>query len=198
MLTTLRAWRMGLNVGKHNQSEISPNTPLWLNPDLPHFNKLTDPQVWTKYGIKLISQVVSQASLLSFSQLSSLYNLPKHYQFRYFQLMHAFAAQFPCSTCILTQSELEKTLRSSCTEKPTSRLYAHLVYVSLPPLDSLRSCWQRDIPVLDDDDWDDIRDFPFRSLVSIRDRLVQFKIVHRAYFTPHRLHLMNPAHSPEC
>lgn len=46
--------------------------------------------------------------------------------------------------------------------------------------------------------WDDVWDFPFRSLVSICDRLVQFKIVHRAYFTPHRLHVMNSDHSSEC
>lgn len=198
MHTTLRAWRIGLNIGKHKHSELSPNAPLWSNPNLPHFLKLTDPQLWTKYGIKLISQVVSQTSLLSFDQLSSMYNVPKHYQFRYFQLAHAFAAQFSHSSCTLTQSEREKTLRSGCAEKPTSRLYAHLVYVSLPPLDGLWSRWQRDIPALDNDDWDDVWDFPFRSLVSIRDRVVQFKIVHRAYFTPHRLHLMNPQHSPEC
>lgn len=36
------------------------------------------------------------------------------------------------------------------------------------------------------------------SLGSLRDRLIQFKIVHRAYFTPHRLHKMNPDSPPGC
>lgn len=145
MLTTLQAWRIGLNMEKCKQSEISPNAPLWLNPSLPHIYKLLDPYAWTKHGIKLISHIVSQASLLPFSHLSSIYNLPKYHQFHYFQLSHAFAAQFPHSSCILVQSELEKTLRSGCAEKPTSHLYAHLIFVSLPPLD-------KDIPTLDNGD----------------------------------------------
>lgn len=198
MLTTLRAWKMGLAIEKHSQMGISPNTPLWLNPNLPHFYKSIDPQIWTRYGIKLISQVVSCTSLLSFCQLSSQYNLPQHYQFRYLQLSHAFEAQFPRSSCILIQSKLETTLRSGCTKKPISHIYQHLIYESLPPLDGLLSRWQRDIPALSGEDWDGVWDFPFSSLVSIRDKLVQFKIVHRAYFTPHRLHLINPAHSPKC
>lgn len=71
MLTTLRAWKMGLVIEKYTQTEISPNAPLWLNPNLPHFYKSIDPQAWTRYGIKLISQVVSSTSLLPFRQLSS-------------------------------------------------------------------------------------------------------------------------------
>lgn len=51
---------------------------------------------------------------------------------------------------------------------------------------------------MDNDDWDDAWDFPFQSLVSIHDRLVQFKIVQRAYFTPHRLLVMNSEDSSEC
>lgn len=198
MRTTLRAWRAGLDIEKYKSTEISPNTPIWLNPTLPHIYKLPDPFAWTKYGIKIISHIVSQMSLSPLSHLSSMYNIPHHYQFCYLQLSHAFAAQFPRASCIVVQSGLEKTLRTRCAEKPTSQLYEHLVYVSLPPLDRLWSRWQLDIPSLDNDDWDDVWDFPFRSLVSMRDRLIQFKIVHRAYFTPHRLHQMNPTCPSEC
>lgn len=43
-----------------------------------------------------------------------------------------------------------------------------------------------DILDLDSNDWSDVWDFPFKQLVSLHERLIQFKIVNRAYFTPSR------------
>lgn len=175
-----------------------PIAPIWLNPYLSHIYKISDPYAWTKYNIELISQIVLHNYQVPLSQLSSTNNVPNYYQFCYLQLSHAFAAQFPHSSCMVVQSGLERTLRSECAQKPTFHVYAHLVFVSLTPLEGLWCRWQRNIHALDNEDWDDIWDFPFRPLVSVRDHLVQFKIVHRAYYTPHRLHKMNAEHSSEC
>lgn len=41
-------------------------------------------------------------------------------------------------------------------------------------------------------------DFPLRSLVSLRDRMIQFKLVHRACITPHRLQKINSVCSAKC
>lgn len=65
-------------------------------------------------------------------------------------------------------------------------------------LSSLLQKWLGDVPGLDDDDWMEIWDFPFSSLASARDKMVQYKILHRAYYTPHRLHRMSAAHSTSC
>lgn len=79
-------------------------------------------------------------------------------------------------------------------------LYSHLLLASLPALDGLQIWWQWDIPDLDADDWDDICYFPFRLLVSLCEGLIRykFKITHRAYFTPYRLHKMQSSHLLEC
>lgn len=97
----------------------------------------------------------------------------------------------------MVKSELEQALRTKCAKKPTSHLYAHLVKAVLSPLDKLRGKWLRDISHLDND-WDDIWDSLFKTLVSTQDKLIQFKIVHRAFFTPSGLHIMNPSLSSEC
>lgn len=187
MRTTLRAW-----------GAISPNAPLWLNSTLKHIFKLPEHHAWTKFNIKTVTQIVSNQSLVPLSKLNSDCNIPQSYFFRFLQLSHAFGCQFSSSPPQLNQSSLEDLLRSDCTKKPTSQLYSHLTITSLPTLEKLRSKWSRDIPDFDSDDWDDVWDFPFSSLVSLRDRLIQFKIVHRAYFTPHRLHKMNPDSPLEC
>lgn len=93
----------------------------------------------------------------------------------------------------MVQLGLERVLRFECTEKPTSVLYAHLLRVSSPELSKLRQHWVWDIPELDSEDWEDMWDFPFKILVSLRDRLIQYKIVHRAYLTPSRLYKMMPS-----
>lgn len=122
---------------------------------------ISDPYAWTKHGIKTISLVVSQRSLVPLSQRSSTYNIPTHYLFHYLQISHAFTTQFSQSSCMVVQSELEWVLRSECDEKPTSDLYSHFKFVSLPPLEGLWNLWQRDNPDLDNDDWDNVWDHPF-------------------------------------
>lgn len=76
----------------------------------------------------------------------------------------------------------------------TSQIYSNLIRVSLPVMESLRA---GDIPELDCDDWDDIWDLPFLSLVFLRVKLNQFKLVHGAYFTPYRLYKINHSTPPE-
>lgn len=66
-----------------------------------------------------------------------------------------------------------------------------------PKLSSLHHKWSVHVLGLGVEDWMEIWDFPL-SLVSARDRLVQFKILHRAYYTPYRLHKMASSHSPTC
>lgn len=104
MHTTLQALGAGLSVEKYKQNEISPNAPIWLSPNIPHLYKMLDPDAWTKYSVKLISHIVSQNALVPFSQVSSMNNIPNHYLFCYLQLSHAFAAQFPQSSCMVVQS----------------------------------------------------------------------------------------------
>lgn len=79
-------------------------------------------------------------------------------------------------------------------------LYNHF-YVTLSELSVLCHKWLVHIPELDEDDniyQSDIWDFPFRQLVSLRDCLIQFTIVHQAHYTPHRVHKMVQNALPDC
>lgn len=58
-------------------------------------------------------------------------------------------------------------------------------------LSSFQRKWQIDISDLDDEDWTEIWDMPFKQLVSVTDRLIQFKRLHRAYYTLYRLQNLN-------
>lgn len=68
--------------------------------------------------------------------------------------------------------------------KPASMLYTHIFMAVLPDLSSPRQKWLSDIPDVDEEDWTNMWDIVLKQLVSIEDRLVQFNITHRAYYTP--------------
>lgn len=68
--------------------------------------------------------------MLPLPQLSAAYNVPVSYVFRYLQLS-------PQSTLLVVQSTLEDVLQIEYVERPTSRLYSHLLLVSSPPLNLL-------------------------------------------------------------
>lgn len=51
---------------------------------------------------------------------------------------------------------------------------------------------------LDREDWEDMWDYPLQPLVATRDKLIQFKILHRIYYTPQRLHRIYPTSSAAC
>lgn len=75
-------------------------------------------------------------------------------------------------------SSLEETVLSDCPKKPMSVLYSHQCFVTLREISILWKKWLVDIPDLDRDDWSDIWDLSFKQLVSLRDRFIQFKIIH--------------------
>lgn len=92
MLTTLLAWRAGLQCESYKKIAISPNAPIWLNPNLAQIHRISDTYAWTKHSLKIIAQIVSHKSLILLYQLSTVYNILNYYHFRYMKLFHAFAA----------------------------------------------------------------------------------------------------------
>lgn len=181
MTTTLRAWQEGLALEGYSKFAVPSSSPLWLNPTLSHFCMLLKPSAVTKYGISTPKSATPCFCYTNFPQhimcllvtYSATYSSPH---------IHCRPVNFGGGSP-----------NTVCFAKPTSRLYSHLLLVSSQALDWLRAWWQRDIPDLDNDDWEDIWDLPFRSLVSL-----QFKVAHRAYLTPFRLHKTQSFHPPEC
>lgn len=196
--TTLKAWKAGLGLETFPRNAVSPHASLWNNLTLPHLYSLPDPKIWAKCGIKLISDLTTSTAIHPFNHLVCHNNVPPSHLCCYTQLSHAFKAQILPNDTQIVQSDLERVTRYECTRKPTSVLCAHLLRVSSPDLSKLHQRWTQDIPGLDSEDWEDMWDFPFKILVSLRDRLIQYKILHRAYITPYRLHKMRTSLSSEC
>lgn len=90
MKTTIQVWRCSRAAGL-KPSCISPHTPLWGNPLLPHLYKIPNPAVWATRGIITLRQVMPRGAI-AFQELGRTHRLPGCFQFRYWQLRHALRA----------------------------------------------------------------------------------------------------------
>ena len=63
MITTIKVWKAGIARESNLKTDISPNTPLWRNPELVHLSSIQDSRAWTKYEVKKISQVIHEGKI---------------------------------------------------------------------------------------------------------------------------------------
>lgn len=82
--------------------------------------------------------------------------------------------------------------------KKFSQIYRSLVTHSASSLEKLRTQWVEDVGPLDEDDWREALAAPRSAAISMRLRLIQFKFLHRVYFTRARLWRAGLIASPEC
>lgn len=196
MKTTIWVWQSSRAAGI-KPATVSPHTPLWGNPLLSHLNTVLDPAMWAKQGILTLKHVMPNGKIMSFQELRRAYDLPPSFHFRYCQLQHALTSQFP-NLVTLELDLIERLLISGVMGKPLSSLYLYLTVTHDTDTSATLTKWREDIPNLDDDIWKDVVSVYIPSMIASRDRFIQLKFLHRAYYTPQRLSNIYPSLSPMC
>lgn len=186
MKADIKVWQ--LLVCKHSEDPHtwSPDTPLWLNPQLSEFLTVPDPRFWAARGVKKLDHIFSNGSLLSFDSLKEKFGFTNRQFFRYLQLRHAHTAQFGSLPVLLMQSNLESLLWYKQLVKPTSNIYKALSPSVHFGMEKLFTKWQTVIPDLVSGAWEDAWEYPFLQLISVRDRLIQFKLIHCVFMSPQK------------
>lgn len=151
--------------------------------------------IWACRGVRVLEDITREGDLITFDQLKAGHNLPNSIFFRYLQLRHAFQMQFGDRRVEFLPSALETLLKEENLAKPFSTVYKSLFKKTLQGVARYRERWEREIP---DIHWEDMWDHPFKHLVAARDCLIQFKFLHRIYFTPARLARIYPSSSSQC
>uniref|UniRef100_A0A803J6W9 Reverse transcriptase zinc-binding domain-containing protein n=1 Tax=Xenopus tropicalis TaxID=8364 RepID=A0A803J6W9_XENTR len=192
------AWNTALNLFPKPQNHCSELTPLWCNPKLQHLQTIPDPQLWASFQVKYIQDIVKEGKLLDFQTLKNNFNLPNRMLFRYLQLRHAVHSQFQGTTLQTTPSRIEEQAHNCPHAKALSRSYAHLALANDTLLNKLYNKWLIDIPDMNKEQWKETLDSIFDYIVASRDRLIQYKFLHRAYITPKVLAKISPSQVDEC
>lgn len=174
------------------------SAPLWMNPNLPHFYSLPDPMVWASRGVKVLGDITREGELITFDQLKTQHNLSNPYFFQYLQRRHAFQTHFSSRRVEVLPFALEDLLMDEELSKPLSAMYKSFFKKTPPAVTRCREQRMAEIPEIQGEDWEDMWDHPFKHLLSARDRLIQFKFLHRIYHTPARLACIYPSATDKC
>lgn len=124
---------------------------------------------------------------VDFPQLQTKHELTNPYFFRFIQLRHAFQTQFKEKTVESLPSDLETLLTVEDLTKTLSVTYKEFFKKTSQALSRCRERWALEVPGIQGEDWYDLWMQPFKHLVSARDRLVQFKFLHRSYYSLARI-----------
>lgn len=123
--------------------------------------------------------------------------LPTKMFFRYLQLRHAIQAQFP-SEIQLQSHMVEHFLISKNVDRILSSLYLRVSLETDSQGTRLFKKWKLDVPSLTDDDWEEGIEQYIPLMKSARDRYIQLKLFHQAFYTPQRLAKIYSSYSDRC
>lgn len=82
--------------------------------------------------------------------------------------------------------------------KLISRYYCVLLSSSSSRMARVEAKWRGDIPALTQESGAGVIDSLLQSVISARDKIIQFNYLYRVNYTPARLHKMDRVETPEC
>uniref|UniRef100_A0A803KF69 Reverse transcriptase domain-containing protein n=1 Tax=Xenopus tropicalis TaxID=8364 RepID=A0A803KF69_XENTR len=185
--TPHQAWTTALKLLGCPLPYPSPHLPLWKNSLLQQLYDLPDVIYWARLGIKKLSDLLLQDQFPTLQNLQERIPGQRIQLYRYLQLRHAFQAQFHSLSLTQETTPLEEALYSPTPKKLLSNLYKMVMESLPPPFNRARQLWHQAIPNLQEDQWEEAIDTAYDHLISIKDRLIQYKSLHQIYITPLKL-----------
>lgn len=122
-------------------------------------------------------------TLLAFNSLCDEFQLPFRMFFCYLQLRHAVQAQFPNGVSLKSHG-VESFLISNNVDRILSSLYLRISSEESSSGTKLFQKWKTDFPALEDVDWVEGIQQYIPLMISAKERYIQLKFIHRAYYTP--------------
>lgn len=178
---------------------INDFTPLWNNKNVSELSHIPNSEFWSIRGIHYLNHLISDGELKSFNNLQEEFALPNNMFFRYLQIRHALSAQFPETTPQSIPNSIIAVVKSTDPQKLISSFYNMLIIPSSTKLAyNIKSRWEREVGVIEDEEWSEALDNCKVVSPKLSDRLTQIYILHRLYLTPLRIARYKRDHSNSC
>lgn len=180
---------------------LNVSSSIWLNPKL-CINKAPFLwKDWAKKGLVNLGDLYENGSLKSFECIQQQYNVPRSQFFRYLQLRHLLCETFGSTTQLPELADAHCRIFSLYGKGHEASMYYSWLIQNIGEANSqaLKKIWERDLNIiLDDKEWQGILKNAKMASRDARIRLIQFKIVHRFYWTPSRLFKLGLKDTPLC
>lgn len=177
-----------------------PSCPLWNNPLLSVTGNPLADRVWQRQNIFKLGQVTSDGSLLTLDVLKAKFGLGNNSFLTYAQLKATLGKLSVWGYTIADQEDIDRKLEVIAGGRGTvSNLYRFLT-LSSPRCNTLTQMkWHQDLGInMSTTEWDKLWRDSITVSNCVRYRVIQMKIMHRAYFTPSKLRTMDQSISDLC
>ncbi len=196
--STLKIWSQFRQT--YRLKDFSLLSPLSNNPLFPA-GKIDYTYVqWQSIGLNKCSDFYIDNTFASFNDLLQKFKQTQSNLFRYFQVRHFIQSQSSTFPNLPLTSLMDTILQIPVTLKgQISALYNIIVSASNTSIEKIKEKWTKDIDsVIIDEIWDDALKRVNGSTTCARLSLIQFKILHRTYYTKSRLSKIYPNVNDRC
>lgn len=187
VISTFKIWsQFRYTFGLQGLSNHSPihNNHLFLPPSTD-----TAFSLWQSSGLVRLRDLYTNNVFASFSELSKKFHLPKSHLFRYFQVRNFVKLNSTAFPNTPPNSVIDSILDTPINQKGLiSKIYTLISHLDETSIDKIRKNWEEEFGrVIADSDWDSALARVNNSTSCSRLNLIQFKVVHRIYFTNSKL-----------
>lgn len=138
-------------------------------------------------GIHNVGDLYTDGVLMAFSEFMLRYNIKKDNFWKYLQIRDCIVKD----SFIHKDNPIQDFMDSSTMEYKASTFYKLFNNMQKDICKGLRIVWQRDLGcTFNDDEWLRILSNNGKYIKESRGKFTHYKLVHRFYFTPSRLHKM--------
>lgn len=185
----------------HKNSKISHNTQkyasIWHNAKIKIGKQTIYWAQWLKNGIRTLDDIFEESNFVSYQTLLEKFKLKRRAHFwKYLQLRHCIKDKILLHDDANT---IDQFLKLPSRLQTASKWYEICPWKTSKGCDYLRKLWEKDLDcLLDEGVWKGILSDTEKYVREARSKYIQYKIIHRYYYTPTRLNKMKLINDDLC
>lgn len=155
---------------------------------------------WKLKGIKDISALYLDGHFMSFKQLQNVYGIPNSNHFRYLQIRDFVRTNIPNFENICYDNFLESISKVEPGKKGAVSYFYQAIedYVDVNTT-VCKQNWETELgEEISEETWEECLGSVHKCSINSRHNLIQFKTLHRLYYSKDKLHKIFPDVSPLC
>ena len=176
-----------------------PSCPIWGNPILSAGGRTLRNNIWQRAGIMSVGQIYKDHTL-PFQQLKNQYGLLHSSFLTYGQLAAVISKKCKDGATPASCPEVDQRLKqASLSSGVVSNIHGLLSKTAPSAYSPVQLAWAHDLNIsLSASEWKSVWNSALYSSKCVRLRIIQFKILNRAYITPVTQAKMDKKHQALC
>uniref|UniRef100_A0A3P9CYM2 Reverse transcriptase domain-containing protein n=1 Tax=Maylandia zebra TaxID=106582 RepID=A0A3P9CYM2_9CICH len=175
----------------HQYTNSSPyltaRASIWYNKKVLIGKKPVWWEAWARTGINQMGDLFGQTGMKSFAEIRREFNLDPREIWRFFQIRHCIKAILKNN--LDPPSSVQKMFATPDNNRiRASKFYGSFREAHAPSLGGLRRCWEKDLGIqISEDSWKMLISSWHVCSPETQSQLIQYKLLHRNYWTPSKL-----------